>query len=238
MLGIKTGSDVWLAISAIAGVLAVVGIIATLVYLVRHDRAEQRARRKLKELLASPLDVTYLVPKRDYAEVLFEGAGETERTPMSLTVGIGTYRIMHLCNPKIEVDVGPPALRFEGAPENKPRLLGRANPFIVERLSSGEHSILDQVKDWNGEVRSSGGWPRHYLPGEPSSFGTLIQTSGEWHGTLAFTIQIIGAEWIKVALAFRVSANPTDDEIPFLEGADHGETKERAARKAANQTQI
>lgn len=183
-----------------------------------------------------PLVVKYVIPQKDYREVLFEGAPPNQELRESLTVGLGSYRVLHLVEPKRSMMTAPIVLGFDGPSQHKPRSLGVDNPFIVDEvLGHRAQREVEQLKNWHGEVYPIiEGWPRQFAANEEWFFGNRVETTGVWDGTMVLTFRIHGVGLRRKSLNFRVSDKA--DDIPFLEGerGKDGKHKERKAREAAN----
>ena len=196
-------------------------------------------------IMHNPLKASYLIPRRDYREALFEGAGVEEQTRDSLSVGVGNYRVMHLIKAKREIDIGPIVLRLKGPEKNKPRPDGVANPYIVDDAprygSQPEYPEHTEYRNWNGEIYPlPDKWPRHLLSGDDWYIGNKIETFGDWDGEIILTLPIHGWKTIQKGFRLCVVEGELKDDIPFLEGnrRTDGKYKEIKAREESRQKTI
>lgn len=204
----------WGAIAAILG--AIILSLSTAIILYKWGRR--------KYVLKNPLDVQYLIPKREYPEASFNGAPREEIKPVSLTVGIGRYRLMHVITPRVDIIVDPIVLRFEGSDKNKPKRYGSDNPFIVNEIPGRGGP---QYLDWWGDIHPTyQGWPRYLHLGDTLVIGNRIETTGPWQGKAYFEFPIRDVKVIVKKLTFTVKEDEQADQIPFLKGwSDEKETK-------------
>lgn len=196
-----SGAGSWAAISAAS--LAFAGILFAFIrWLVRRCKLQH-------------VDIRFLVPKNKYPCASFNGAPADERKPSQLTVGIGTYRLMHVIEPKTDMLIDPLVLRFEGKSDDMPERYGTDNPFIVEKLDDGS------CRDWWGDIQPPPeNWPRYIHHGDTVVIGNRIRTRGQWVGKVHFEVRVRNGPIIYKRLGFTVSLNSEDDEIPFLKVDD------------------
>uniref|UniRef100_A0A6M3L6W1 Uncharacterized protein n=1 Tax=viral metagenome TaxID=1070528 RepID=A0A6M3L6W1_9ZZZZ len=191
----------------------------------------------------NPLKVTYLIPRTQYSEISFLGAGNEEGTPSELTVGIGYYRVIHLIIPKREIDIGSVKLRFSGPAKNKPKQRGVDNPYWISDISGrSDQPVPNQYLNWDGEVYSFPDimkLPLHLIKKEPLIIGNGIETIGAWEGEIILVFPIYKWRRIEKSLKFRVTDGSSDD-IPFLRGErnPHGRYKEIQERYDSNKEMV
>ena len=228
MVAESTDAPLWLImLGNVGGIVAGGAVLIGVLFLV------------LKRYVFNPIKLTYVIPKRDYRMVLFEGAGPVEQEATCLTVGIGTYRIMHLVKPKSDISVNPVILRVCGPDRNKPLPGGSDNPHVIEEIV-GRMDIdrpTKEYRNWNGEVYPSHrGWPIHVMKGERWYLGNRLETFGPWQGEIVLSFPILDSRIIQQRLPFYVVDEEGRDCIPFLRGTrtKDGKTKERAAKEASD----
>ena len=189
------------------------------------------------------LKVTYLIPRKQYGEISFLGAGNKEEAHSELTVGIGYYRVMHLIIPKREIDIGSVKLRFSGPAKNKPNQRGVDNPYWIGEISGrSDQPVPTQYLNWDGEVYPFPDimeFPLHLIKKEPLIIGNGIETIGAWEGEIILVFPIYKWRRIEKSLKFRVTDGSSDD-IPFLSGErnSHGRHKEIQERYDSKQKTI
>jgi hypothetical protein len=156
--------------------------------------------------------VCYLIPKKQYpGEVRFDGATEYERYPHKLTVGTGQYTLFIQVYSKIDIMVDPIRVIFSGPDTNKPRIVGKHNPFIRERLKDGSYRNW-----WNDIEKPAVGYPRPFYHQDCLMETNMICTYGKWEGKIHVEIPIRGTGKLERDLNFSVSTNVIDDNVPFL----------------------
>ncbi len=154
------------------------------------------------------LDCHFLIPKNKYPLKSFDGAPTSERLIKNLCVGIGTYTLLLEIKAKTNFQFDPIDIVFEGNGLNRPRLIGKDNPYIVEILPNGS------MRNWWGNIISTTNeYPRYLYKGYTLIDGNRIKTAGEWKGKIR--IQIPVREMIITKrLGFEVSK--TRDDSLFL----------------------
>ncbi len=184
----------------IAGVVALGLVIWQVVKAIEKNRNIQR------------IYVCYLKPKDKYPDATFVGAPEQEQFPRKLTVTTDSiYTLFIQIHPLIDIIVDPVLVSFLGTDMNKPRIEGRDNPFIREKLEDGAS------RDWWGDIhKPAGGYPRPVYSGDCLMDTNKIHTFGQWKGEILVQIPIREIGKIKRTLGFTVSTSINDDEIPYL----------------------
>jgi len=166
----------------------------------------------------NPVELVYLIPQRQYPAATFNGAPDNEIRPDKLTVGIGTYKVLHRLTPSVDILVDAMVLRFEGPDENKPKVHGPDNPYIVERI---ERPSGPYYRDWWGDIQPvTTDYPRYVYLGDTLAIGNRVETNGVWQGKSYFEVPIRGERKIVKKLDFWVTDKPGEDEIPFLRVAN------------------
>lgn len=154
----------------------------------------------------------YLKPKRQYPNGLtFNDAPDKEEYPHKLTVNTGKYTLFIQIYSPIDIVVDPIRISFIGNEANKPRLVGKNNPFIRERLDNG------YVRDWWGDMQPPGKtYPYSFYHQDCFMEANQIETFGKWQGKMLIEIPIREIGKIERYLDFVVSLNPNDDDVPYL----------------------
>ena len=159
------------------------------------------------------ISICYLRPKRHYPNNLtFEAAPDEEEYPTKLTVNVGTYTLFVQMHSPIDIKIVTPLrISFTGNEANKPKLIGKNNPFIRERLSNGH------VRDWWGDMQQpEKKYPYLFFHTDCFQEPNQIQAFGKWQGKMSIDIPIEGIGKIERQLEFAVSLNPNDDDVPYL----------------------
>jgi len=160
------------------------------------------------------IEVRYLIPQQTYPRAVFKGAPNKEKRVSKLTVGIGTYKILHRLVPKVSMLVDEPAFYFDGQDENKPKVFGIDNPYKVEGIQRTDGAYY---RDWWGNVqRDASAYPKYYHHGNVYAMGNRIQTFGKWIGKCVIEIPVRDEKVLTFKMDFEVTDNPELDNIPFL----------------------
>lgn len=184
-------------------------VIATFVILVAGLLIQRYRKRQ-----AGDIKVRYLIPQEKYPATIFNGAPPKEIWSRTLTIGIGTYKILHRLEPKVSICVDAPAFYFEGPSENKPKVFGIDNPYKVERIERIEGVYY---RDWWGNVQQEvPNYPKYYHRGNVYAMGNRVQTFGDWRGKCVIEVPVRGVKVITFKMDFKVSTDPAQDNIPFL----------------------
>jgi hypothetical protein len=166
-----------------------------------------QSRRRLRKI--KNVGICYLIPQKEYPNKTYNDAPTEEKKPSQLTIGMGTYQIMNILTPKIDMLIDYPVLSFEGDSKNRPENLGVDNPFVVDELDDGSY------KDWWGNIQPiSEGWPRYLHNGYNLVISNRIKTKGEWSGSVCFEVLVRDGPIVVKKLDLRVSSDM--DEISFL----------------------
>ena len=164
----------------------------------------------LKKAKLRQIEVRFLIPRNKYPYKTIQGALPEEQIVRRLSVGIGTYRLLLIAKSKVDVSFDPVVLTFEGSDENKPKILGKDNPFIVEFLTDG------QYRDWWGNVNlPAQQYPRYLYHDQTLIDGNRIETTGEWKGQLHVQMPVRDTI-IHKHLEFSVGIDNKSDNIPFM----------------------
>jgi hypothetical protein len=189
-----------------ATIITVIILIVSTIYIISKAISK---KNNIKRIYAC-----YLIPKKEYPNgVTYDGASGNEAYPSKLTVGIGLYTLFIQIHSKIDIVLDPIRISFVGDPNNKPKIEGRDNSFIREKLEDGNS------RDWWGDVhKPSGDYPRPLYGKDRLMDINRICTYGRWNGKVLVEIPIRGIGKQEKLLDFIVSTN--DDDIPFLKVND------------------
>jgi hypothetical protein len=171
-----------------------------------------------------PLSVSYFVPQAVYAAQVFPGAPDTPEFPEHITVGVGTYCLIHhVAIKRPNVVVNGIQLEFHGPAKGRPRNRGITAPLLVRKFTNelGEESY----EDWYGMTRPLRGvtrFPKHFSGKHDRWFpGHVIETTEPWKGRADVIIHWRNesgneAGVSRTSLIFYVTDDPSHDRIFFL----------------------
>lgn len=157
------------------------------------------------------IDVRYLIPQSHYPAKSpdYVGAPNQEVFPNELNIGIGTYTFLLEAKSKYtDVQLDAMILVFDGNTLNKPKITGKDNPYVVERLADGAY------RDWWGNINYPGNNAGYLYHGDYLIDGNRVETTGEWHGKLHVQFRV-RETIVHRLLDFMVTKDKKDD-IAFL----------------------
>ncbi len=170
--------------------------------------------------LGGPIEVAFLLPKRQYHDKTFPVAGHEEKPVDSLTVGIGTYdlTVRIKANTEVTIEQIRLAIHETGGIGTRPIHRGIVPSRFLKHWTP-DFQGRSRYVDWNGEVKVAEdfmAYPRLVNKGDHVLVTMRVRTQGDWDGAVAVILMIKGHFTRSQVVRLPLCVSRHGDEVPYL----------------------